>query len=48
MDYFSALLLSAGVVVIYTFLGGFMAVCWTDFIQGCMMFLAIVLSPSSA
>ncbi|MFV0617714.1 sodium/proline symporter PutP [Megasphaera sp. WILCCON 0056] len=45
MDYFSALLLSAGVVVVYTFLGGFMAVCWTDFIQGCMMFLAIVLVP---
>ena len=22
-----------------------MAVCWTDFIQGCMMFLAIVLVP---
>ncbi|WP_301859821.1 sodium/proline symporter PutP [uncultured Megasphaera sp.] len=45
MDYFYALLLSAGVVVVYTFLGGFMAVCWTDFIQGCMMFLAIVLVP---
>ena len=45
MDYFSALLLSAGVVVVYTCLGGFMAVCWTDFIQGCMMFLAIVLVP---
>lgn len=45
MDYFSALVLSAGVVVVYTFLGGFMAVCWTDFIQGCMMFLAIVLVP---
>lgn len=45
MDYFHALLLGAGVVVIYTFLGGFMAVCWTDFIQGCMMFLAIVLVP---
>ena len=34
MDYFSALLLSAGVVVVYTFLGGFMAVCWTDFSPG--------------
>ena len=45
IDYFTALLISAGVVVIYTFLGGFMAVCWTDFIQGCMMFLAIVLVP---
>lgn len=45
ISYFSALLLSAGVVVVYTFMGGFMAVCWTDFIQGCMMFLAIVLVP---
>ena len=45
IDYFNALLISAGVVVVYTFLGGFMAVCWTDFIQGCMMFLAIVLVP---
>ena len=45
LDYFHAILLGASVVVIYTFLGGFMAVCWTDFIQGCMMFLAIVLVP---
>ncbi|MCI1822199.1 MAG: sodium/proline symporter PutP [Megasphaera sp.] len=45
MDYFTALLAGASVVVIYTFLGGFLAVCWTDFIQGCMMFLAIVLVP---
>ena len=45
MDYFPALLLGASVVVCYTFLGGFMAVCWTDFIQGCMMFLAIVCVP---
>ena len=45
INYFHSLLLGASVVVIYTFLGGFMAVCWTDFIQGCMMFLAIVLVP---
>lgn len=45
MDYFTALLMGASVVVIYTFLGGFLAVCWTDFIQGCMMFLAIIAVP---
>lgn len=45
LDYFTALILGASVVVFYTFLGGFMAVCWTDFIQGCMMFLAIVVVP---
>ena len=34
------------VVVSYTLLGGYMAVCWTDFIQGSLMFVAIVLVPS--
>ena len=45
MDYFPALLMGASVVVIYTFLGGFLAVCWTDFIQACMMFFAITAVP---
>lgn len=45
LPYFTALLFGAGVVVFYTFLGGFLAVCWTDFIQGCMMFLAIIAVP---
>ncbi len=48
MDYTTALLLSAGVVVFYTFLGGFLAVCFTDFIQGTMMFIAILLVPVTA
>jgi len=34
------------VVVSYTLLGGYMAVCWTDFIQGTLMFVAIVLVPA--
>ena len=34
------------VVVSYTLLGGYMAVCWTDFIQGSLMFVAIVLVPA--
>lgn len=37
---------AALVVVSYTLLGGYMAVCWTDFIQGSLMFFAIVLVPA--
>lgn len=37
---------AACVVVSYTLLGGYMAVCWTDFIQGSLMFFAIVLVPA--
>ena len=38
--------IGAAVVVSYTLLGGYMAVCWTDFIQGSLMFIAIVLVPA--
>ncbi len=38
--------IGAVVVVSYTLLGGYMAVCWTDFIQGSLMFVAIVLVPA--
>lgn len=27
--------IAAIIIVSYTFLGGFSAVCWTDFFQGC-------------
>lgn len=37
---------AAVVVVGYTLLGGYMAVCWTDFIQGLLMFAAIVIVPT--
>ncbi|MGN0852736.1 MAG: sodium/proline symporter PutP [Kiritimatiellia bacterium] len=46
MSYTAALWLGAIVVVSYTLLGGYMAVCWTDFIQGTLMFVAIVLVPA--
>lgn len=45
LDYVTSLLITAGVVIFYTFLGGFLAVSWTDFIQGMMMFFAILLVP---
>ena len=46
MRYSVALWLGAAVVVSYTLLGGYLAVSWTDFIQGTLMFAAIVLVPA--
>ena len=45
LDYRLGLLLTAGVVVAYTLFGGFLAVSLTDFVQGCIMFVALVLVP---
>ena len=44
-DYALGLWLTAGVVVVYTLFGGFLAVSLTDFVQGCIMFVALVLLP---
>ncbi len=46
VSYITALWIGAVVVIGYTLLGGYMAVCWTDFIQGSLMFVAIVLVPA--
>lgn len=40
-----AMLLFAVLILIYTFLGGFKAVCWTDFFQGIMMLVALLSVP---
>ena len=45
MSYGSALLLGVVIIVSYTFLGGFLAVCWTDMIQGILMFAALIIAP---
>ncbi|MDE3271140.1 sodium/proline symporter PutP [Pseudoalteromonas sp. G4] len=45
MSYELGLYVTAGVVVVYTLFGGFLAVSLTDFVQGCIMFLALVLVP---
>ncbi|MDP5036094.1 MAG: sodium/proline symporter PutP [Alishewanella sp.] len=45
LNYELGLYITAGVVVIYTLIGGFMAVSITDFVQGCLMFIALVLVP---
>lgn len=48
MDYHWGLLLTASVVVAYTLVGGFLAVSMTDFVQGCIMFVALVMVPVAA
>jgi len=48
MDYTTGILLMGGVVVVYTVMGGFLAVSLTDFVQGCIMFLALVMVPIAA
>ena len=45
LRYDLALTLGAFVIVSYTLMGGFSAVCWTDVIQGSIMFFAIVAVP---
>ena len=40
------LVITAGVVVAYTMFGGFLAVSLTDFVQGCIMLVALVLVPA--
>lgn len=43
--YHEALVLGTSIIVAYTFIGGFLAVSWTDFFQGTLMFLCLVAVP---
>lgn len=40
-----ALLLFSAIILCYTFLGGYNAVCWTDFFQGLLMLVALLATP---
>lgn len=44
-NYHTGLLLTSGVVIAYTLFGGFLAVSYTDFIQGLVMFFALIIVP---
>ena len=44
-DYVVSLTIGSLIIISYTFLGGFLAVCWTDLIQGLLMFAALVVVP---
>jgi len=45
LEYSTALLVGSFIIVSYTFLGGYNAVSWTDFVQGILMMLALIITP---
>lgn len=45
LDSTLALIIFAAIILLYTFLGGFNAVCWTDFFQGMLMLVALLAIP---
>ena len=48
IDYKAGMVIGALIVLSYTALGGFTAVCWTDTIMGFMMFFALIAVPLMA
>ena len=44
-SYHVSLTIGAVIILAYTFMGGFMAVCTTDFVQGMLMLIALVTVP---
>lgn len=45
LDYQTGLWIVSIVTIAYTLFGGFLAVSWTDFVQGMIMFLALIMVP---
>ncbi|KPN70601.1 sodium/proline symporter PutP [Neisseria sp. 83E34] len=45
MTYQQAIWLGAGATIAYTFIGGFLAVSWTDTVQATLMIFALILTP---
>ncbi len=45
MDYHNALLIGAFSTIFYVFIGGFLAVSWTDTVQASLMIFALLLTP---
>ncbi len=41
----TAMIVATVIILLYVFLGGFNAVCWTDFFQGLLMLAALMLAP---
>ncbi len=40
-----AMIIFAAIILVYTFMGGYKAVCWTDFFQGVLMLIALLAVP---
>lgn len=45
LNYFMGALLGFGIVLIYIFIGGFVAAVWSDLFQGLLMFIGLILLP---
>jgi sodium/proline symporter len=45
LDYSSGVLVGATIIILYTLVGGYKAVAWTDLIQGILMLLGLILLP---
>ena len=45
ISYAQAMWLGAGATIAYTFIGGFLAVSWTDTVQASLMIFALILTP---
>ncbi len=48
LNYQTAVIVGAVFVLVYTFLGGYLAVSWTDVIQGLLMLAALLIIPVAA
>lgn len=48
VPYMAAVVIGGAIIIAYTFLGGFLAVCWTDLFQGMLMVLALTVVPTVA
>ena len=45
INYYTGIAIGFGIVVFYIFSGGFIAVAWSDFFQGALMFLGLIILP---
>ena len=48
VDFKIAVLVGAVVILLYVFMGGYLAVCWTDLFQGLLMVFALIAVPAAA
>jgi sodium/proline symporter len=48
LDYSSGVIVGAAIIIVYTLVGGYKAVAWTDLIQGVLMLLGLILLPAIA
>jgi len=45
INYYTGILIGFGIVLMYISTGGFLAVAWSDFFQGILMFIGLVILP---